>query len=318
MGKKYQITICYWYFLSKYQIFAYRSTSLEHTIHSDDANPIGMWITLFHHASAPVDCWNKLVLHKHQTFVLTMQALSRTPALCRCHTDSTYTPDARQTNRANNQKLWMRSEHVARQTHHPLRAVHLHPVRCSVVQCESVRLASAGLSVWAAASQGLHHTQLEWAVQLHTIDRPLPPASCPPPPPRCRSQLIVNAQSDLSHWQRGRPLCTHVRRVWRGWGALHHMGGGTGGGGGAVPSNFSAFNIMPMGVAWKESTSNGPRAPPPNRRALAPPLHCAGWTGVLLCAGCQPMPLKMESSSTGAPAISCQSSAGWRIKAAVH
>ena len=89
-----------------------------------------------------------------------------------------------------------------------------------------------------------------------------PPPSCPPPPPRCRSQLIVNAQSDLSHWQRGRPLWTHVRRVWRGGGALYHMGGGTGGGG-AVPSNFSAFNIMPMGVAWKESTSNGPRPPPP-------------------------------------------------------
>ena len=27
---------------------------------------------------------------------------------------------------------------------------------------------------------------------------------------------------------------------------------------------------MPMGGAWKESTSNGPR--PPNRRAVAPPL----------------------------------------------
>ena len=27
---------------------------------------------------------------------------------------------------------------------------------------------------------------------------------------------------------------------------------------------------MPVGVAWRESTSNGPR--PPNRRAVAPPL----------------------------------------------
>ena len=55
------------------------------------------------------------------------------------------------------------------------------------------------------------------------------------------------------------------------------MGGGTGGGGGGrgdrSPANFSAFSIMPMGGAWKESeesTSNGPR--PPNRRAVAPPL----------------------------------------------
>ena len=28
---------------------------------------------------------------------------------------------------------------------------------------------------------------------------------------------------------------------------------------------------MPMGVAWKESTSNGTRPPPPNRRAVAHP-----------------------------------------------
>ena len=43
------------------------------------------------------------------------------------------------------------------------------------------------------------------------------------------------------------------------------MGGGNGGGGGGgtgTPANFSAFNIMPMGVAWKELTSNGPRPPP--------------------------------------------------------
>ena len=51
-----------------------------------------------------------------------------------------------------------------------------------------------------------------------------------------------------------------------------------GGGGGGVRdarflANFSAFNIMPVGVAWKESTSNGPR--PPNRRAVA--LHLYRW-----------------------------------------
>ena len=48
------------------------------------------------------------------------------------------------------------------------------------------------------------------------------------------------------------------------------MGGGTGGGGGdggtCLPANFSAFNIMSMGGAWKESTWYCPR-PPPNRRA---------------------------------------------------
>ena len=50
------------------------------------------------------------------------------------------------------------------------------------------------------------------------------------------------------------------------------MGGGTGGMGDWSPANFLAFNIMPMGVAWKEWNSNGPRPPPPNRRAVAPPL----------------------------------------------
>ena len=51
------------------------------------------------------------------------------------------------------------------------------------------------------------------------------------------------------------------------------MGGGTGvdgGGGDRSPASFSTFNIMPIGVAWKESTSNDTR--PPNRRAVAPPL----------------------------------------------
>ena len=47
-----------------------------------------------------------------------------------------------------------------------------------------------------------------------------------------------------------------------------------GGRGDRSPANFSTFNIMPMGGAWKESTSNGPR--PPNRRAVAPPL-LQGW-----------------------------------------
>ena len=31
---------------------------------------------------------------------------------------------------------------------------------------------------------------------------------------------------------------------------------------------------MPMGSAWKESTSNSPRSPPPNRDAVALPLLC--------------------------------------------
>ena len=48
------------------------------------------------------------------------------------------------------------------------------------------------------------------------------------------------------------------------------MGGGYGGDGGTGPPQLSAFNIMPMGGAWKELTSNGPR--PPNHRAVAPPL----------------------------------------------
>ena len=53
------------------------------------------------------------------------------------------------------------------------------------------------------------------------------------------------------------------------------MGGGTGGGGRKTgPPNFSAFNIMSMGGAWKESTLNGPR--PPNRRAVAPSLDGGG------------------------------------------
>ena len=51
------------------------------------------------------------------------------------------------------------------------------------------------------------------------------------------------------------------------------MGGGTGdrGGGGTVPTIFLTFNIMPMGmgVAWKESTSNGPRPPQSSRRGAA-------------------------------------------------
>ena len=49
------------------------------------------------------------------------------------------------------------------------------------------------------------------------------------------------------------------------------MGGGGGRRGDRSPANFSVFNIMTMGGAWKESTSNGPRPPPPQspRRAAA-------------------------------------------------
>ena len=49
--------------------------------------------------------------------------------------------------------------------------------------------------------------------------------------------------------------------------ARSYMGGGTGGGGGRgdrSPAHFSAFNIVPMDGAWKESTSNGPRPPSPS------------------------------------------------------
>ena len=43
------------------------------------------------------------------------------------------------------------------------------------------------------------------------------------------------------------------------------MGGDTGGRGtgGPSPANYSAFNILPMDVAWEESTSNDFRPPPP-------------------------------------------------------
>ena len=51
---------------------------------------------------------------------------------------------------------------------------------------------------------------------------------------------------------------------------LANMGGGTGGGGGdRSPANFLAFNIMPMDVAWKESTSNGSRPLQSSRRGAA-------------------------------------------------
>ena len=36
-----------------------------------------------------------------------------------------------------------------------------------------------------------------------------------------------------------------------------------------------------MGVAWKESTSNGPRLTHPNRRAVAPPLVTTFFDGAL-------------------------------------
>ena len=41
-----------------------------------------------------------------------------------------------------------------------------------------------------------------------------------------------------------------------------------GGDGGPIPAIVLTLNIMPIGVAWKESTSNGPHPPPPNRRAV--------------------------------------------------
>ena len=60
------------------------------------------------------------------------------------------------------------------------------------------------------------------------------------------------------------------------------MGGGTGGRGDGrdrSPANFSAFNIMPMGGTWKESTLNGPRPPPQSSRR-----------GAALAWGWQPPP----------------------------
>ena len=59
-------------------------------------------------------------------------------------------------------------------------------------------------------------------------------------------------------------------------GAYHQIHGRRhrGGGGGwetGPPQTFQRFiTLMPMGGAWKESTSNDPR--PPNRRAVTPPL----------------------------------------------
>ena len=48
-------------------------------------------------------------------------------------------------------------------------------------------------------------------------------------------------------------------------------GGGGGGWETGPPQTFQRFiTLMPMGGAWKESTSNDPR--PPNRRAVTPPL----------------------------------------------
>ena len=41
------------------------------------------------------------------------------------------------------------------------------------------------------------------------------------------------------------------------------------GAGDKSPAIFSTFNVMPIGVAWRESTSNGPR--PPSRCAVVPP-----------------------------------------------
>ena len=52
---------------------------------------------------------------------------------------------------------------------------------------------------------------------------------------------------------------------------MKYMGGGTGGRGRGdrSPANFLASNIMPMGVAWKESTSKGPCPLQSSRRGAA-------------------------------------------------
>ena len=53
---------------------------------------------------------------------------------------------------------------------------------------------------------------------------------------------------------------------------LSIMGGGNGGRGDRSHAIFSAFNIMSMGVAWKESTPNGPCPLPQLSRRGAPLL----------------------------------------------
>ena len=51
---------------------------------------------------------------------------------------------------------------------------------------------------------------------------------------------------------------------------LQAMGGATAGDeGDASPAIIPIFNIRPMDVAWKESTSNGPRPPQSSRRGDA-------------------------------------------------
>ena len=73
-------------------------------------------------------------------------------------------------------------------------------------------------------------------------------------------------------------------RCLRGGGSLLRqnsatVGGSTGDTGGGNSAVFSTFNIRPIGVAWKESTSNGPRPPSP---IIAPwRRHCA----IICCGG---------------------------------
>ena len=45
---------------------------------------------------------------------------------------------------------------------------------------------------------------------------------------------------------------------------------------------FSTFNIMPIGVAWKESTANGPRPPSPSSHRGAAIAGCVITGGYLL------------------------------------
>ena len=97
----------------------------------------------------------------------------------------------------------------------------------------------------------------------------------PIPEGRCRTDLWIAKARNAHHKIIAMSYYIHITRTFGPFSKSPPtgppMGGGTGeGGGDRTPANFSTFNIMPMGVAWKESTSNGPH--PPNRRAVAPPL----------------------------------------------
>ena len=54
-------------------------------------------------------------------------------------------------------------------------------------------------------------------------------------------------------------LLTLLANTGRGADDVTHGGGTAWDGAGRSPAMFSTFNIMPIGVAWKESSSNGPR-----------------------------------------------------------